>query len=123
MWIGFYHEFIYPGLRSNDATDEAFIVEILRALPDEAWVFHSIKSCDVSSRQLIFVSSVSVEKTISVIKEINAQIATLSPTLINKNGVDIEITHISFLTMVDGRVAADISSSAVCTICGARPQR
>lgn len=73
---------------------------------------------------LIEFSKETPEKTTSVVNEINAQIATLSPTLINKNGRGIEITHTLFLTMVDGKVAqvlTDTSSGAVCTICGAKP--
>lgn len=64
------------------------------------------------------------EKTRSVVNDIRSQINGLHNSLIHKNQQIIEINHELFLTMVDGKVAqvlTDTSSSAVCTICGAKP--
>lgn len=73
---------------------------------------------------LIEFSKETAEKTTLVVSEINAQILALNPSLINHNGEGIEIKHTLFLTMIDGKVAqvlSETSSSAVCTICSARP--
>lgn len=66
------------------------------------------------------------EKTASVVADINNQKQNLSPSLINKNGEVIEITHDLFLTMIDGKVAqvlTETRSSASCTVCGATPRQ
>ncbi|KAL4720538.1 hypothetical protein ACJJTC_001434 [Scirpophaga incertulas] len=73
---------------------------------------------------LIEFSKETPEKTTLVVNDINAQILALNPSLINHNGEGIEIKHTLFLTMIDGKVAqvlSETSSSAVCTICGAKP--
>lgn len=73
---------------------------------------------------LIEFSKETPDKTRSVVNDINAQIATLEPTLINESGEGIEIKHELFLTMVDGKVTQVLTetfSGAVCTICGAKP--
>lgn len=66
------------------------------------------------------------EKTASVAADIKNQIKNLCPSVINKNGEVIEITHNLFLTMIDGKVAqvlTETPSSASCTICGATPRQ
>lgn len=64
------------------------------------------------------------EKTKTVVNQVKDQIKLLNPSLINKNGEGVEIKHELFLTMIDGKVAqvlTETSSSAKCTICGAKP--
>lgn len=54
----------------------------------------------------------------------SSQISNIQTSKINKNNNLVEIEHDLFLTMVDGKVTqvlTDTSSSAVCTICGAKP--
>lgn len=66
------------------------------------------------------------EKTKSVVDEIKNQIQTLLPSIINNEGVGVQVKHELFLTMVDGKVAqalTDTPSSSTCTICGATPRQ
>lgn len=66
------------------------------------------------------------EKTKSVVDEIKNQIQALLPSIINNEGVGVQVKHELFLTMVDGKVAqalTDTPSSSTCTICGATPRQ
>jgi hypothetical protein len=66
------------------------------------------------------------EKTKSVVDEIKNQIQTLLPSIINKEGVGVQVRHELFLTMIDGKVAqvlTDTPSGSTCTICGATPRQ
>lgn len=65
------------------------------------------------------------EKTKAVVDEITRQIESLRPSLINKDGVAVNVKHELFLTMIDGKVAqvlTETPSGSTCTICGATPR-
>lgn len=65
------------------------------------------------------------EKTKAVVDDITRQIEALQESLINKNGVAVNVEHKLYLTMIDGKVAqvlTDTPSGSTCTICGATPR-
>lgn len=65
------------------------------------------------------------QQTRETVDDIKRQIDELTPSLVNKDDEVVEVKHELFLTMIDGKVAqvlTNTSSSAVCTICGARPR-
>lgn len=65
------------------------------------------------------------EKTKAVVDDIKKQIRAAQASLINKDGVVVNVKHELFLTMIDGKVAqvlTDTPSGSTCTICGATPR-
>lgn len=66
------------------------------------------------------------EKTKAVVDNIQSQINSLSPSIINKSGEGVQVKHELFLTMIDGKIAqalTDTPSASTCTVCGATPRQ
>lgn len=66
------------------------------------------------------------EKTATVVREIEDKINELTPTILSIDDKVIQVKHELFMTMIDGKVAqvlTQTSSSATCTVCGAKPRQ
>lgn len=84
--------------------------------------FSSVRYCRPI---LIEFSKETPDKTKEVVNALQNQINQLQVTQLNKNDEVIQIQHELFLTMIDGKVGqvlTETSSSAVCTVCGAKPK-